>query len=198
MGKKKKIAKLSTSGQKGLSLGKVGTYCGVTRKTILRWIKEGMLESFVLPSGHHRVMPKTVAEFLHRHGMPVPEALVVNEDKPRILVTDDEEDVRRFICKTLADKYNIEVAKNGIEACISLGKNIPDLLILDIRMPKMDGSDLCREVRRDENLKNIKMLVVSAYLSESINKQIEDLVDKSLAKPFTSDDLLTACESLLG
>ncbi|MHC4870385.1 MAG: response regulator [Planctomycetota bacterium] len=195
---KSKNKKTANIHQKGLSLGKVGNYCGVTRKTILRWIKEGMMDSFVLPSGHHRVMPKTVAEFLHKHGMPVPENLLINDEKPTVLVVDDEEDVRRFIIKIIQDKYNIREAKNGIEACLSLGKKPYDLLILDIKMPKMDGIDLCREVKRDENLKKMKIMVVSAYLNDSVNSKLEGLIDYSLAKPFNTEDLLINCEKLLG
>jgi excisionase family DNA binding protein len=189
--------KLKFKQQKGLSLGKVAEYCGVTRKTILRWVKEGMMPSFVLPSGHHRVQPKDVAAFLRQHGMPVPEELG-DGDRPRVLVVDDEEDVRRLICRVLRDEFRTIEARNGIEACIQMGHNPPEVLLLDIRMPKMDGIDVCREVRKDDRLRQMKILVVSAHLSDEVLEQITELVDGILHKPFTPKQIKDMCREAMG
>jgi len=181
--------------QKGLSLGKVAEYCGVTRKTILRWVKEGMLPSFVLPSGHHRVRPEDVAVFLRQHGMPVPDGLGAGSS-PSVLVVDDDDDVRQLICRILQKEYRTSEARNGIEACLMLGHNPPDILLLDIRMPKMDGVDVCREVRKDDRLAGVRVLVVSAHLDDSVHRQLEGLVDGCLEKPFNPDELLRLCSEL--
>jgi CheY-like chemotaxis protein len=183
--------------QKGLSLGKVAEYCGVTRKTILRWAKEGLMPSFVLPSGHHRVQPKDVAVFLRQHGMPVPDGLG-EDDRPSVLVVDDDEDVRRLVCRILRDDYNTREAWNGIEACLQLGHEPPDLLLLDIRMPKMDGIDVCREVRKDPRLKKMRILVVSAHLSDEVGAQLEGSVDGIVSKPFSPEELKAACDEAMG
>jgi CheY-like chemotaxis protein len=182
--------------QKGLSLGKVAGFCGVTRKTILRWVKEGMIDSFVLPSGHHRVLPSIVIKFLQQHGMPVPEELKGLE-KPRVLLAEDDEDIRRLVRRTLGEEYYITEVSNGIEACLSMGQNPPDLLILDIKMPKMDGVDVCREVRRDPVLSSMGILIISAYLDDEVEEQIDGLIDGCLAKPFTNLQLVDMCEKIL-
>lgn len=182
--------------QKGLSLGKVAEFCGVTRKTILRWVKEGMIPSFVLPSGHHRILPSDVAAFLRQHGMPVPEELETRH-RAKVLVVDDEEDVRQLVCRILSHDYKTAEAKNGIEACIQLGHNPPDILILDIRMPKMDGIEVCREVRKDARLAGVRILVVSAHLSETVLRQIDEFIDGYLTKPFNPADLLEMCTAVL-
>jgi CheY-like chemotaxis protein len=154
-----------------------------------------MIPSFVLPSGHHRVQPEDVAAFLRQHGMPVPDGLGTGS-VPSVLVVDDDDDVRQLICRILGREYRTSEARNGIEACLMLGHNPPDILLLDIRMPKMDGVDVCREVRKDRRLAGMRTIVVSAHLDDTVRRQIDGLVDGYIEKPFSPEELQRICREM--
>lgn len=192
--------KPSTSAiRKGLSLGKVAEYCGVTRKTILRWVQDGMIQGFTLPSGHHRVLPRDLAHFLDENNMPVPDKLkkLCRNDQPRALVVDDEENIRHIVRDLLAPQFAVSEASNGVEACVKMGAETPDLLILDIRMPDMDGISVVERVRRMPQLAEMKIIIASAYINADVRERLGDMVDAFLPKPFQSRSLLNLCQNVL-
>src|SRR5690606_5218002 len=83
----------------------------------------------------------------------VSSSLVLPSDLPKkeraehILIIDDHEEIRTFLRENLEDDYEISEAANGIEGLEAIGKNVPDLIICDLMMPKMDGMQFCREVK---------------------------------------------------
>ncbi|MHC4885437.1 MAG: response regulator [Planctomycetota bacterium] len=182
---------------RGLSLGKVAELCGVTRKTILRWVKEGMLPSFVLPSGHHRVLPKDIELSLRQHGMPVPNGLA-GKRKPSVIVADNDADARLLISRLLSDEFEVSEVCNGIETCIALGQNRPDILVLDIRMPKMNGVEVCQAIRQDSHLAGVKIIAISAHLADETYDEISTLADMVIPKPIDTALLVGKCREYAG
>ncbi len=185
----------ASSAKRGLSLGKVAQYCGVTRKTILRWVQDGLIQSFTLPSGHHRVQPEELVRFLRAHDMPVPEDLS-GEAKQTVLVVDDEAHIRRLISDLLRSHFNVEEATNGVEACLKMGANPPAILMLDYRMPHMDGVEVIRQVRRDKRFAKTKIVVVSAHVTQELTTQLEGLADAILKKPFSPAQIVETAMSV--
>lgn len=179
-------------GKKGISLGKVAEFCGVTRKTILRWVQDGLLPSFKLPGGHHRVLPDDLAVFLREHDMPVPPHLL-EEERKRVLVADDDPHILRLIKDLLQPYFVIQQANNGVEACIRLGAEKPDLLVLDILMPNMDGIEVLRQMRKDDHLAGTKVVVTSAHADDEMRKRLDGMVSAVLEKPFAPRELIEAC-----
>ncbi len=188
------ISVVNVNNDKGFSLGKVASYCGVTRKTILRWVQDGLIDSFALPSGHHRVTRTALVEFLRSNDMPVPGDLQTREKKS-ILVVDDDPNIRRIITDLFKPHFLVSEAKNGVEACIAMGANPPDMLFLDNRMPYMDGVEVCRQLRGHEKLKNMKIVIVSAHLNSESYGALMNMADKIIRKPFKPVELVdTALE----
>lgn len=182
---------------KGLSLGKVAAHCGVTRKTILRWVQDGLIDSFALPSGHHRVTKEALADFLKKNNMPVPAELQSNTRKT-VLVVDDDPHIRKIIVDLFRQHFNVQEASNGVEACISIGATPPDLLFLDNRMPFMDGVEVCRQLRKHASLKNTKIVVVSAHLDNDSHAALMNLADKIIRKPFRPVEIVETALELAG
>ncbi|HBD09133.1 MAG TPA: two-component system response regulator [Syntrophobacteraceae bacterium] len=89
----------------------------------------------------------------------------VPEPRSLILVVDDDEVFRKMLTKGLRENlpYAVEEAANGIEASIRIGAQPPDLLILDIMMPEMDGLELCKVIRKDPNLANLQVIIVTGF-----------------------------------
>ncbi|MBN2713991.1 MAG: response regulator [Planctomycetes bacterium] len=169
----------------------------MTRKTILRWVQEGLLKSFALPSGHNRIEPEEVTRFLKQHNMPVP-AELGGEKRRSLLICEDEMQIRRVMSDLLKKHFDITEAENGVEACIKLGQKQPDIMTLDIRMPKMDGLALCRQIRSDPNLRHMKIIIVSAHIDRDHEEEITELSDAIIRKPFSPAELVRACLDIAG
>lgn len=193
----KSTEKERTAVDKGLSLGKVAAYCGVTRKTILRWVQDGLIDSFSLPSGHHRVTKESLAIFLKKNNMPVPDDLQ-NTSKKTVLVVDDDPHIRKIIADLFRQHFTVYEAGNGVDACISIGANPPDLLFLDNRMPFMDGVEVCRQLRKHASLKNTKIVIVSAHLDNESHAALMTLADKIIRKPFRPVEIVETALALAG
>lgn len=107
-----------------------------------------------------------------------------------VLIVDDHPDIRGYIKELIDDQYLIKQASNGKEALQTLVKEKVDIVITDLMMPWMDGYGLIEEMKKQENLKDIPVLVVSARTSEEDKlKVLEQGVNDFLAKPFQPEEL---------
>ncbi len=120
-------------------------------------------------------------------------------DKTKILIVDDEEAGRKLI-KTILSQANYDTyeAPNGEEALRILYQEIPDLIILDIRMPKMDGYQLCYEIRSNISFKNIPVIMLTV-MGDTLDKiRGHHLgIDDYITKPFEPEEFLARVGSVL-
>ena len=164
--------------------------------TIADWIDEDKLKAFTTPGGHRRVSREDLLEFLQKHNMPIPEEFV----KTRvILVVDDDEKVvyvlERLINKKLPD-YRVVIAMDGFEAGRAVSAENPDLIILDIALPGIDGFKVCELIRK--NNKETAILVITGFpTDENRNRMLDAGADKFMAKPFVMEDLMNNIQELL-
>ena len=109
-----------------------------------------------------------------------------------ILVADDEDLVRSYIEKKLAKLgYTVLVAKDGEEAVEQAFSNIPDIILLDVKMPKLNGIEACKRIKSDERTRHIPIIMLSAKAQSSeINEGTEAGADKYLCKPIGFPDIL--------
>jgi excisionase family DNA binding protein len=164
-----------------LSLGSVAKRCNVSRTTVYRWIISGQLKAYSLPSGHFRVIPVDLHEFCQSFGITqsngegTPNARRAVPNKVNVLVADDHPDAL-LLFKRVVDRYlpdaAIHEAVNGVDTCIAVGTIRPQVLILDIMMPGMDGFAVLQELLHRPELSLSRVVVVSAY--EPFNR-IEEL-----------------------
>lgn len=114
-------------------------------------------------------------------------------DKKKILIVDDEADVLKVLNKRLtAAGYNVIQASSGREAIISAKKEQPQLIILDILMPEMDGGDVANRLKNDPATKNIPVIFLTCLVRKEEEKNVEDIAAGRyfVAKPFNADELL--------
>jgi two-component system, OmpR family, alkaline phosphatase synthesis response regulator PhoP len=114
----------------------------------------------------------------------------------KILVVEDEEEILDFISRYLTrEHYEVLTCENGREACASVKKNNPDLLILDLMLPGMDGLEVIREVRKEHM---IPIMVLSARGEEADRViGLELGADDYMAKPFSPRELTARVKALL-
>ena len=116
--------------------------------------------------------------------------------KPRILICDDEEGVRESLKLILEERYDLQTAENGEEAVQHVASAPFDVMLLDIKMPRMDGMETLRRVR--QLAPNMPVLILTAYHSMDIAKEAVRLGAKDyISKPFEKDQLLEIIEQLL-
>lgn len=121
-------------------------------------------------------------------------------NKKRILIVDDEEDMRYAVKMQLeANGYEVLTAKDGQEGLTFARKEMPDLIILDLMLPKLDGYQVCRMLKFDNKYKNIPIVIFTARAQsddEELGYQVG--ADAYVAKPFDPKRLLGKIKDLLG
>ena len=120
---------------------------------------------------------------------------VVKKTTGRILVVDDDKSIRDMLIKTLgeAGPYRVEEASNGIEACIKLGTYRPDLLILDMFMPEMDGLEVCRTIKSEPEFSDMNVMITTGFPDHQKLEEVAALgFDRIYHKPFNLPDFLKA------
>lgn len=179
----------------------ISKICGVSITTIIDWIEQKKLPAYKTVGGHRRIKKEDLVSFLKTYNIPIPPNLV-DKDSLRILIVEDDVSIIRFIVrivKKMKDEYEIAVAMDGFEA----GKQVlafkPDLVILDLMLPKIDGFEVCKNIRVDKATENIKILAITGYGTEENKRRIVICGANSyLIKPFDANDLKEKIKNLLG
>jgi chemosensory pili system protein ChpA (sensor histidine kinase/response regulator) len=142
-----------------------------------------------------------VADSLFKEHIPVVEEAepVIVDKKKTIMVVDDSITIRK-VTERMLSRYGIDVilAKDGVDATNQLQERMPDLMLLDIEMPRMDGFEVASFVRNDERLKNLPIIMITSRTgSKHKEKAMEIGVNQYLGKPFQEDDLVSNINEIL-
>ena len=125
----------------------------------------------------------------------------VEDDRVRtVMVIDDSVTVRKVTTRFLErEGYEVRTAKDGLDAVTQLQDFVPDIMLLDIEMPRMDGFEVASRVRHENRLKNIPIIMITSRTGEKHRERAMSLgVNKYLGKPYQEADLLSNIEELLG
>ena len=120
--------------------------------------------------------------------------------RKKVLIADDEENVLKLISATLGydERYEITLAHDGEEALDIATRERPDLVILDMLMPKLDGPAVCRALKADLSTAHVKVIFLTALTQESERqKAMRAGADHFLTKPFSPATLLLEVERML-
>ncbi len=117
----------------------------------------------------------------------------------KILIAEDEPDIRELVAFTLRFAgYEVVAASNGEEAVQTASREFPDLILMDVRMPRMTGYDACRIMKSNAKLKDIPVVFLSAKGQESeIQTGLEAGAEEYLLKPFAPDQLTDRVRAIL-
>ena len=175
-------------------------YCNVSPKTIINWIEAGHIHAYKTVGGHRRVKKPDLEDFMRKQGIPIPQEEVVDERK-RILIVDDDAIIVETIVQALEEEdydYELISASDGFEAGLQVNHFRPHLLILDIMMPDIKGYEVCKKIKSNEETKDTKIIVLSAYLDdEKFKKMREYGADLCFSKPFPLPQLKEEVARLL-
>ncbi|MEL7500508.1 MAG: response regulator [Planctomycetota bacterium] len=178
--------------------GEAAKICKVSQQTIIRCFDNGSLKGFRVPGSRFRRIPRDhLFSFMKENGIPT-EAL--ESGKRKLLVVDDDEDLVELIVDAFArDKqFDIKTANNGFAAGMLVKEFRPDLVVLDVMLPDINGKEVCQRVRGDSSMKASKIICISGMVEQD---KIQDLLnagaDDFMNKPFNVDDLVQrGCQML--
>jgi DNA-binding response OmpR family regulator len=121
----------------------------------------------------------------------------MTEARPRVLVVEDEQPLRELIVLTLSEEFDCEEVADGEAALERLRASPPELLVLDSMLPGRSGIDVLREMRADPQLREVPVLMLSAWQSsEDIDGAIEAGANSFLGKPFRVEELVSVAHEL--
>lgn len=167
--------------------------------SVANWIDQGMLAAHRTPGGHRRVAAADLVRFLREHKMPVPQEL--DAAPTCVLIVDDEVHVAQMIAKAIKTAYpefEIIEANDGFRAGTLIASKSPDIVILDLRMPGMDGYEVCSLIRSQESTRQTDVLAITAYPApESEQRILECGARVCMSKPIDIDELLREVEASL-
>lgn len=126
------------------------------------------------------------------------ESALETEGKPRVLIVEDNADVRLYLQACLENQYQLLIAKDGEEGIDQALEQVPDLIVSDVMMPKKDGFALCDVLKNDERTSHIPIVLLTAKADfESRMKGLRRGADDYLTKPFEQEELQVRLEQLL-
>jgi signal transduction histidine kinase/DNA-binding response OmpR family regulator len=128
----------------------------------------------------------------------LPSADVVDDSRPRVLVADDNADMRHYLARLLAGRYTVQTVPDGQAALEAARARRPDLILSDVMMPRLDGIGLLRELRAEAHLKTVPVILLSARAGEESRVEgLHEGADDYLVKPFTARELLARVKAHL-
>jgi excisionase family DNA binding protein len=173
----------------------VGTLLQANPSTVIRWIDQGQLKAYRTPGGHRRVRKRDLLAFLKSYDMPIPAELTAVE-APRFLLVDDDPKFLKALRRGLAKHFSgseIDTSTNGIEALLKIGTLRPDVVVLDIYMPEVDGIEVCRKIKENEETADVEVVGMTGRPSAEVERKIREAGAKALlTKPFTASQLANA------
>ena len=179
--------------------GEAATICQVSQQTIIRCFDNGKLKGFRVPDSKFRRIPReSLYMFMRDNGIPTD---ALETGKRKVLVVDDDPDLVELIVSVLeADRrFETRVATNGFEAGMMVKEYRPDLIVLDVMLPDINGKEVCTRVRNDGSLESVKIICISGMVERNKIKALKEAgADDFLQKPFETDELMDRICRLLG
>jgi excisionase family DNA binding protein len=166
--------------------------------TVANWVDAGRLKAFTTLGGHRRIKAEDLKTFLEENKIPAPKELAERLDtaKKVLIVEDDEKFLRlmeRFF-RTFRKKWEIFSAADGFQAGSLVGSEKPDVVILDIMLPDINGFKVCEIIKASD--KRTLVIAVTGYDSEDIKTKILAAgADDYYVKPFKFEQLVARIEA---
>jgi excisionase family DNA binding protein len=175
---------------------------GVSLPTVVNWVNSGLLRAHRTPGGHRRIAHDDLLSFARDNDYPVSRRLLdAMGPRRRVLVVDDEPDFSEMVREYLRIKgdFEVEVAETGFLAGYAVARFRPDLVLLDLPMPDMDGFEVHRALRADPETRHVQVIACPAYRDAELDRRLREArFDSVLEKPLQLDRLLEVVRDKLG
>ena len=165
--------------------GEVAQICKVSQQTVIRCFDSGRLQGFRVPGSRFRRIPReSLIAFMKNNDIPMDQ---LETGKKRVLVVDDDEAVVDMFNELLErdGRFEVRTASTGYDAGILTEKFRPDVLLLDFKLPDINGNVVCRTIRSNPNYRHMKILIISGVADPDEVAELKSAgADEFIRKPF--------------
>jgi excisionase family DNA binding protein len=176
-----------------LTLGQAAKYLGVAQSTIRKWSDNGRVPAFYTPGGHRRYRRADLDAFLNRSG---PSAST--GEAPVVLIVDDDPRLREYVRVNLEmEGYSVREAGDAEQGLSVLEESTPDLVLLDVMMPGVDGWEMLRRVQERHGVGAIPVIMFSGKVEELADEATARGAQGFVGKPFSPQELVDQTKQLL-
>jgi excisionase family DNA binding protein len=178
--------------------GEAAKICKVSQQTIIRCFDSGQLKGFRVPGSRFRRIPREqLYAFMRDNGIPTD---ALESGKRKVLIVDDDQELVELINDVLEKdgRFEVRTVNNGFDAGMMVKEYHPDLIVLDVMLPDINGREVCQRVRTDKSMDDVRIICISGMVEED---KIEDLkaagANDFLHKPFEVETLIERMCGLL-
>lgn len=182
-----------------MTLGDAAQFLGVAQSTIRKWADSGRVETFKTPGGHRRFRRTDLEQFVtgvSEQALPISR---YGDGAPLVLVIDDDSSVRTMLRISLErDGFQVMEGSTALEGIARINERIPDLLMLDVTMPGIDGWEMLRRVREKLDVTELPVVIFSGVVADD---ELGSATDRGaqgyLRKPFDPLKLVAQAKALI-
>ncbi|NUT56570.1 MAG: response regulator [Thermoleophilia bacterium] len=182
-----------------LTLGQAAKYLGVAQSTMRKWSDLGRVSAFYTPGGHRRYRRADLDQFLNQSGPGAPAPAAGPGAGPLVLIVDDDERLREYVRVNLeAEGYEVREAGSAEEGLEALGERSPDLILLDVMMPQVDGWETLRRIQEHTGVGAIPVIMFSGQVDERSAAEAQSRGAQGfIGKPFDPRSLIESTKQQL-
>ncbi len=170
--------------------GEAAKICKVSQQTIIRCFDTGQLKGFRVPGSRFRRIPREqLFIFMRENNIPTD---ALESPLRKVLLVDDDVDIVTLIQDMLErdGRFEVRAVNNGFDAGMMVKEYHPELIVLDVMLPDINGKEVCQRVRNDKTMDNVRIICISGMVEENrINDLLASGANDFLRKPFDVDVL---------
>ncbi len=178
--------------------GEVATICNISQQTVIRCFDNGKLRGFRVPGSRFRRIPRdSLFTFMREHGIPLDPG---EPSTKRVLVIDDDVNIVSMLKDLLEmdGRFDVRSGATGFEAGLLARDFLPHVMLLDFKLPDLNGTVVCQSVRRTPELKHTRVIMISGVADpDEIEELLSAGADGFIKKPFTVDQVIEKIEGLV-
>jgi excisionase family DNA binding protein len=171
--------------------GEAAQICKLSQQTIIRCFDSGQLEGFRVPGSKFRRIPKDcLVKFMKDNSIPLDG---IESDAVRVLVVDDDPEIIELFVDVLSgdSRFEVAAAQTGYDAGVMTQQFNPDIVVLDYMLPDINGNIVCRTIRENPELADIKILILSGMVNPSeVDQLMAAGADDFIKKPFNIEQVI--------
>ncbi len=178
--------------------GEAAKICKVSQQTIIRCFDSGQLKGFRVPGSRFRRIPRELLfQFMRDNGIPTD---ALESGKRKILIVDDDQELVDLIVDVLErdSRFETRSVNNGFDAGMMVKEYRPDLLVLDVMLPDINGREVCQRVRSDSTMDDVRIICISGMVEQDKIEELREAgANDFMHKPFEVEKLVERICQLL-
>jgi excisionase family DNA binding protein len=178
--------------------GEAAKICKVSQQTIIRCFDSGQLKGFRVPGSRFRRIPRDqLYAFMRDNGIPTD---ALDSGRRKVLIVDDDQELVELMADVLErdGRFEIKTVNNGFDAGMMVKEYHPDLIVLDVMLPDINGREVCQRVRSEKSMDDIRIICISGMVEDDKIEELKDAgANDFLNKPFEVEKLLERICTLL-